>query len=88
MSTIEITSQNAAKVVKEFKNYYDKARSSPAGDYKAYIVKADDGDRLERLKKLLDRNALIGVILMPRLLPGLIILPRSQNPLRQPKKIL
>ena len=58
MSTIEITSQNAAKVVKEFKTYYDKARSAPAGDYKAYIIKADEGDRLERLKKLLDRNAI------------------------------
>jgi len=58
MSTIEITSLNAAKVVKEFKTYYDKAKSAPAGDYKAYIVKADEGDRLERLKKLLDRNAI------------------------------
>jgi hypothetical protein len=58
MSTIEITSQNAAKVVREFKSYYDKARTSPAGEYKAYVLKADEGDRLERLKKLLDRNGI------------------------------
>lgn len=58
MSTIEITSQNAAKVVKEFKAYYDKARTSPPGEYKAYVLKADEGDRLERLKKLLDRNGI------------------------------
>lgn len=58
MSTIEITSQNAGKVVKEFKTYYDKARSNPPGDYKAFVVKADESDRLDRLKKLLDRNAI------------------------------
>ena len=45
ISTIEITSQNAGKVVQEFKKYYDKARSDPAGEYKAYMVKADEGDR-------------------------------------------
>jgi hypothetical protein len=58
MSTVEITSMNAAKVVREFKTYYDKARTSPGGDFKAYILKADEGDRLERLKKLLDRNGI------------------------------
>lgn len=42
----------------EFKSYYDKARTSPAGEYKAYVLKADEGDRLERLKKLLDRNGI------------------------------
>lgn len=56
LSTIEITSQNAGKVVQEFKKYYDKARTAPMGDYKAYVVKADEGERLTRLKELLDRN--------------------------------
>jgi hypothetical protein len=56
MSTVEITSINAARVVQEFKKYYDKARTTPLGDYKAYVVKADEGDRLSRLKVLLDRN--------------------------------
>ena len=56
MSTIEITSLNAAQVVKEFKIYYDKARTSPGGEFKAYLVKADEGDKIERLKKLLDVN--------------------------------
>ena len=58
MATIEITSMHANKVVQEFKKYYDKARSTPGGDYKAYIIKADAGDRIERLKKLLDRNGI------------------------------
>ncbi len=58
LSTIEISSQNAGKVVQEFKKYFEKAKASPAGDYKAYLLKADEGDKLERLKKLLDRNAI------------------------------
>jgi hypothetical protein len=56
ISTIEIASQHAAKLLQEFKKYYDKARTAPAGEFKAYIVKADEGDRLMRLKALLDRN--------------------------------
>ena len=56
MSTIEISSQNAGRLVKEFKSYYEKARTVPAGEFKAYLVKADESDRLDRLKKLLDRN--------------------------------
>jgi hypothetical protein len=58
IATVEITSLHAGKVVQEFKKYYDKARSAPSGEYKAYIVKADEGDRIERLKKLLDRNGI------------------------------
>jgi hypothetical protein len=56
MSTIEATSQNAAKVVQEFKKYYDKARTSPPGEFKAYVVKADEGNKIVRLKQLLTRN--------------------------------
>lgn len=56
LSTIEVTSQNAGRVVQEFKKYYDKARNTPMGDFKAYVVKADEGDKLARLKELLDRN--------------------------------
>ena len=58
ISTIEITSQNAGKVVQEFKKYYDKARTSPPGEFKAFVVKAGEGDRIDRLKGLLDRNGI------------------------------
>lgn len=56
MSTIESTAQNAPKVVSEFKKYYDKARTTPPGDFKAYVIKADEGEKISRLKELLDRN--------------------------------
>lgn len=58
MSTIEVSSLNGSRLIREFKTYYDKARTSPVGEFKAYVLKADEGDRLERLKKLLDRNGI------------------------------
>jgi hypothetical protein len=56
LSTVEITSQYAAKVVQEFKKYYDEARTKPPGEFKAYVVKADNGYKITQLKALLDRN--------------------------------
>jgi len=56
LSTIEISSLNAARLQKEFRKYFNDAVSSPSGEYKSYIIKADSGDRLERLIALLDRN--------------------------------
>ena len=58
LATVEITSIHANKVVQEFKKYFDKARAFPAGDYKAYIIKSDEGEKIDRLKKLLDRNGI------------------------------
>ena len=56
LSTIEISSQNAARLQKEFRKYFNDAVSSPTGDFKSYIIKSDGGDRQERLRALLDRN--------------------------------
>ena len=59
LSTVEISSQNASRLVQEFKKYYDKARQSPGGEFKSYLVKADKGDRITRLIELLDRNQIL-----------------------------
>lgn len=56
MSTIEICSQNAGKLVQEFKKYYDKARTAPPGEFKAWVIKADEGNKIGRLTELLNRN--------------------------------
>src|SRR5262249_19252033 len=58
MATIEVSAQNAGKVMQEFKKYYDKGRTSPPGEFKAYLVKVDAGDRLTRLKQFLTRNSI------------------------------
>jgi Zinc carboxypeptidase len=56
ISTVEITSLNAVKVVKEFRNYFNNAVNKPVGEFKSYVIKNDGTDRIERLKKLLDNN--------------------------------
>ena len=57
MATVEIASQNAARLVKEFHKYFVEAVAHPSGEFKAYFIKNDTfGDRLERLKVLLSRN--------------------------------
>ena len=57
MSTIEMASVNATRLIKEFRKYFDDAQTKPTGEFKSYFIKADQyGDRLERLKVLLSKN--------------------------------
>lgn len=58
LSTIEITSAHADKVVSEFKKYFAKSKSNPSGPYKTYVVKADNSGRLKNLAILLKRNGI------------------------------
>ena len=60
ISTIEITSLNAANLVKQFHKFFNDAVSGSVGEYKTYIVKnnADDAERLNALIKLLDKNGI------------------------------
>jgi len=57
ISTIEVASQHADQLIKQFHQYFVDAVAHPGGDYKAYYLRNDSfGDRLERLKGFLDRN--------------------------------
>ncbi len=56
MSVVEITSTNAAKVVKEYRKYFNAAIQAPAGEFKSYIIKSDGTDRITRLQALLKKN--------------------------------
>ncbi len=56
MSTIEITSKNAEKVVTEFAKYFSNALHNGSGEYKTYVVTADDNNKLDALKLLLRNN--------------------------------
>jgi hypothetical protein len=59
VSTIEISSANADRLIKEFHAYFTAAIEHPGGEYKAYYLRNDSfGDRLERLKGFLDRNGI------------------------------
>lgn len=60
LSTIEISSINAAKLVKEFRKYFNDAVSTGIGEYKSYLVKYSETnrERMNSLIELLDKNGI------------------------------
>ncbi|MBS1554959.1 MAG: zinc carboxypeptidase [Bacteroidetes bacterium] len=50
MSTIEISSANATRLVDEFEKYFKENLNAPAAPYKSYIIRADNHP--DKLKKL------------------------------------
>ena len=57
ISTVEVTSNNAERVVSEFKTYFDNAVENPAGQYKTYVVRAgNDPDKIYNLLTFLDNQ--------------------------------
>ncbi len=58
LSTIEVTSEHAQKVLDEFKKFYDNSRTNPGGDYKTYVIKNDNQDKINTLGEQLQRNGI------------------------------
>jgi hypothetical protein len=58
LSTIEVASNNAGRLVKEFRKYFNDAVSGSIGEYKSYVIrnKSTDAERINALLALLDRN--------------------------------
>ena len=58
LSTIEIASQNAAKLLTEFSAFYKNALTNGVGLYKSYVIKytKEDGERITALSDLLKKN--------------------------------
>ena len=57
LSTIEVASTNAEKLVDNFAGYYQKNRNDPPGKYKSFVIKADSAsDKISALTKLLDQH--------------------------------
>ncbi|WP_339662787.1 M14 family metallopeptidase [uncultured Polaribacter sp.] len=52
LSTVEIASKNAEKLNTEFKKYFENKNF----EYKSYVLKNDNQDKTNRLKKLLDTH--------------------------------
>tara|TARA_B100000809_G_scaffold53466_1_gene48912 strand:+ start:645 stop:3128 length:2484 start_codon:yes stop_codon:yes gene_type:complete len=52
LSTVEIASQNAEKLNIEFKKFFDNSNLN----YKSYVLKNENEDKMNRLKKLLDTH--------------------------------
>jgi len=52
LSTVEISSKNAEKLNIEFKKFFDNSNLN----YKSYVLKNENEDKMNRLKKLLDTH--------------------------------
>lgn len=59
MSTIEVVSKNSAKVVKEFKQFFDNGKANGVGEYKSFVITDVNSNKINGLKKLLDVNGII-----------------------------
>ena len=57
LSTIEVASENASRVVSEFARFFRQAQSDPPGSYRSFVVKASQSnDKLSALRTLLDAH--------------------------------
>jgi len=58
MSTIETAAKNAARLVTEFKKFFDDSRSGVGMDYKTYVLTAKDAGQLKAVEELLQNNSI------------------------------
>ena len=58
LSTVEASSKNALRALDEFRNYFASSKSKPPGDYKSYIIRGDNTEKLKSLATLLQRNGI------------------------------
>ncbi|MCX6319875.1 MAG: M14 family metallopeptidase [Bacteroidetes bacterium] len=60
LSTIEIASLNANKLVTEFRKFYNESLANGNGEYKTYVIKNNpkDRERISALIGLLDKNGI------------------------------
>jgi hypothetical protein len=58
ISTVEISSQNAAELLKNFKTFFDNVNANGSGDYKTYVVKTQGSNNFKQIKNLLDVNGI------------------------------
>ena len=59
ISTLEVSSKYASKLISEFKLYFDNGKSNPPGQYKTYIIKEDNQHKLQSLATLLKNNGIL-----------------------------
>ncbi len=58
LSTLEVASQNAQKLVSEFANFYNNAVKNGVGEYKSFVIKRNENDhqKSDALLALLTKN--------------------------------
>lgn len=59
LSTVEISSKNADRLIKEFRDYFTTSINNPPGKYKSFIVKkSNPAYKIKALTDLLDRHGI------------------------------
>ena len=59
LSTVEVTSQNATRVVDEFEKYYRDNMNNPSSPYKTYVFKGDNNvDKINQLTSWMDTHGI------------------------------
>ncbi len=58
MSTLEVVTKNAARVVKEFKQFFDDGKNNGVGEYKSFVITDVNTNKINALKHLLDVNGI------------------------------
>ena len=58
MSTIEIASQNADKLISEFNKYFDEGNTIGSGEYKTYVITETNAGKREALRNFFEINGI------------------------------
>ena len=58
LSTVEASSKNAERALTEFSTFFTKSKTSPTGEYKTYILRGENPEKLKTLATLLKRNGI------------------------------
>ncbi len=58
LSTIEMASANAARLITEFKKFYDDSRQAKNNINKVYVITTDNRDKLSGVEEVLNKNGI------------------------------
>lgn len=59
MSTVEVTSQNATRVIEEFEKYFKANINNPSAAHKTYVIKGDNNpDKVRQLASWMDKHGI------------------------------
>lgn len=56
LSTLEVTSENADELNDQFSEYFETSLKAPRDEFKSYVIKKDNEDKVKSLLRLLDRH--------------------------------
>ena len=73
LSTIEVASTNATRLLNEFKKFFDDSRQGKGNTTKAYMITTDNRDKLNAVEDVLTKNGIEYGLINAAILKVLII---------------